>query len=108
MNAILGLLFALGIFTSGVMTVGYVTVMEFLPVRQQSMTSACIWTFYGGIFTVMTMYFQLSVAKNWDWINLISFIQALLATLSSYILMPESPKYALGRQKYDLARQSMH
>jgi len=72
LNAIISLLFVLGIFTSGVMTVGYVTVMEFIPIRMQSKATGAIWTFYGGIFAVLTVYFQLSESKNWDWINLVA------------------------------------
>ena len=83
--------------------VTYVHVMEMLPKSKTAFATSINHGIDGLVLTWASLYFML-IDNNWRSLYTIVVVATLIAVMAACWL-PESPKYLVGKGKYDQARK---
>lgn len=101
----IGINFLLGITVTGLQSIGYVYMMEFVKLEVQPKLCTA-WSFCdGSVFLIITIYFT-QINKHWEYITLIGFFQVVWATFVAF-LTPESPKFLLNQNRLAEGEQTL-
>ena len=90
----LGLAFCFGLLNSIRMNIGYIYMMELLPLKGQAFFGGFWLAFEGVIMLIASFYFLLSENRKWETICLIGFTMQIVAIIGLWFL-PESPKFLI-------------
>ena len=97
------IVFAMGMAMAPRVFVTYVHIMEMLPKSKTAIATSVNFGIDGLVLTWASLYFML-IDNNWRTFYSIVAVTTLMAVIAAYQL-PESPKYLVGKGKYDQARK---
>ena len=93
-NAMITLCFLEGLFASAAQTVGFICMMELLPITRQALIAG-IYSCWDSCITYIlaTAYFKF-ISKDWFWLALIGYVTQILCVALVWFV-PESPKFLI-------------
>ena len=85
--------------------VGYVYLMELMPVKVQTTVTSLWSAMETTIYIIATIYYW-KISKHWIWFSLVGFVWNIIsATLTFWV--PESPRFLLSIGKTDEAKVAL-
>ena len=94
LNVMIVLWFFSGLATGIRMSMGYVYMQEFVPLKQQTIVGTLHLNCENIILLLATFYFQV-ISKHWFWFELFGFIITFLCSIVTLVFVPESPKFLI-------------
>ena len=101
------LMFIFGIAAVGRCSIGFLYLMELLPTSRQVFVGTILHVNNASVGVIGCLYFW-KVSKNWLWLEIFAGCLDLVAMVGTLIMIPESPKYLIGKKRYDEARDAIN
>jgi putative MFS transporter len=91
--------FVFGLAFGARVYVGYIFIMEFIPLSKAPIITTCLFAIDGLTLMVGSFYFMY-LSKSWRFIYIVSVISAAVA-LAMVHALPESPKFLISTRQFD-------
>jgi MFS family permease len=95
-----------GACSPGKCQVTFVFSQELVPKKYQNYIGSAILFGDASTMLILAVYHGL-LSKNWVPLQLTSFILNIISVLGIWLLVPESPKWLIGKGRYSRARESL-
>ena len=106
-DVMITLCFLDGIFASSSQTVGFIYLMELLPVARQALVAG-VYSCWDSCITYLlaTAYFRF-VSKDWFWLAFFGYVTQIFCVVLVWLL-PESPKFLIEQNRLDEAEAAFN
>ena len=101
------LMFIFGIAAVGRCSISFLYLMELLPTSRQVFVGTILHVNNASVGVIGCLYFW-KVSKNWLWLEIFAGCLDLVSMVGTLIMIPESPKYLIGKKRYDEARDAIN
>ena len=104
-EATTAIMFFLGFSGVGRCSICFLYLMELLPTNRQTFLGTLLQMNNGTCSIYMAVYFWF-ISKNWVWIEAVAVVMTLVCIIGG-LLLPESPKFLMGKMQWGKARGAL-
>ena len=99
------IMFFFGGVSVGRASIGFLYLMEFIPLKQQTVVGTFLQVFNSAT-TITACFYFVYISKYWLWFQMVGCAINLIVVICLFYV-PESPKYLISKNRFDDARKAL-